>query len=51
MQFHLNGFRPGDPGVADDDAALSPVTPMRELPASVDVLTFARVVAATDVTI
>jgi phenol 2-monooxygenase len=38
VQFHLNGFRPGDPGVADDDDALSPVTPMRELPASVDVL-------------
>jgi 2-polyprenyl-6-methoxyphenol hydroxylase-like FAD-dependent oxidoreductase len=38
VQFHLDGFRPGDPDVADAQSALQPSAPMRDLPASVDVL-------------
>jgi phenol 2-monooxygenase len=38
LQFHLDGFRPGDPAVADADAALPPAAPRRPLPDSVDVL-------------
>lgn len=38
MQFHLDGFRPGDPAVADADAALPPRSPARALPGEVDVL-------------
>ncbi len=38
MQFHRNGFRPGDPAVADAAAALSPAPPDRALPGEVDVL-------------
>lgn len=38
MQFHLDGFRPGDPAIADPDAALPPPAPARPLPDAVDVL-------------
>lgn len=38
MQFHLNGFRPGNPAVADADRALTMPGPDRPLPESVDVL-------------
>ena len=38
MQFHLDGYRPGDPSVADPVAALPPVAPGRPLPDEVDVL-------------
>ncbi|MDY7106196.1 MAG: FAD-dependent monooxygenase [Actinomycetota bacterium] len=38
MQFHLNGFRPGDPTIASAEAALPPRAPDRPLPAEVDVL-------------
>ena len=38
MQFHLDGFRPGDPAVADADAALQPPVAHGVLPAEVDVL-------------
>ena len=38
MQFHLDGFRPGDPTIADPAAALPPDVPMRPLPDDVDVL-------------
>ncbi|MEO6651975.1 MAG: FAD-binding monooxygenase [Ilumatobacteraceae bacterium] len=38
MQFHQDGFRPGDPTVADPTAALGPSSPARLLPAEVDVL-------------
>ena len=38
MQFHLDGFRPGDPSIADPDRALPPSAPMRPLPDEVDVL-------------
>lgn len=38
MQFHLDGFRPGDPTIADAAAALQPPTPDRPLPDEVDVL-------------
>ena len=38
MQFHLAGFRPGDPTIADSTAALPPTTPPRSLPGKVDVL-------------
>jgi 2-polyprenyl-6-methoxyphenol hydroxylase-like FAD-dependent oxidoreductase len=38
MQFHLDGFRPGDPSIADATAALPPTAPDRPLPDDVDVL-------------
>ena len=38
MQFHLNGYRPGDPAVADADEALPPPVPERPLPTQLDVL-------------
>jgi phenol 2-monooxygenase len=38
VQFHLDGFRPGDPAVADATEALPPPAPMRPLPHEVDVL-------------
>ena len=38
MQFHLNGFRPGDPAVAQAAQALPPRRPTRPLPHDVDVL-------------
>jgi phenol 2-monooxygenase len=38
VQFHLDGFRPGDPAVADPERALPPHHPMRDLPSEVDVL-------------
>lgn len=38
VQFHLDGFRPGDPTVADPEAALPPPAPPRPLPSEVDVL-------------
>ena len=38
MQFHLDGYRPGDPAVADDVDALPPPVPERPLPDEVDVL-------------
>ena len=38
MQFHLNGFRPGDPRVTDPAAALPPAVPPTPLPDEVDVL-------------
>lgn len=38
MQFHHDGFRPGDPTIADPVAALPPPAPPRPLPAEVDVL-------------
>ncbi len=38
MQFHLDGYRPGDPAVADDVDALPPPVPDRPLPSEVDVL-------------
>ena len=38
MQFHLNGFRPGDPTIAGAEDALPPRFPARQLPAEVDVL-------------
>lgn len=38
MQFHLDGFRPGDPTISDPVAALAPTTPTRPLPDEVDVL-------------
>ncbi len=38
MQFHLNGFRPGDPAVAGVDDALPRRVPERALPSEVDVL-------------
>jgi 2-polyprenyl-6-methoxyphenol hydroxylase-like FAD-dependent oxidoreductase len=38
VQFHLDGFRPGDPDIADAQQALPPSAPMRDLPDQVDVL-------------
>ncbi|MDH3301439.1 MAG: FAD-binding monooxygenase [Acidimicrobiia bacterium] len=38
MQFHLDGYRPGDPAVADPIGALPPPVPERPLPSDVDVL-------------
>ncbi len=38
MQFHHDGFRPGDPTVADPASALAPSPPPRPLPDDVDVL-------------
>ncbi len=38
MQFHLDGFRPGDPAVSDAGAALPAAVPDRPLPDEVDVL-------------
>ena len=38
MQFHLDGYRPGDPAVADANDALPPPVPDRPLPPEVDVL-------------
>jgi phenol 2-monooxygenase (NADPH) len=38
VQFHLDGFRPGDPSIADATAALPPPAPDRPLPGEVDVL-------------
>jgi 2-polyprenyl-6-methoxyphenol hydroxylase-like FAD-dependent oxidoreductase len=38
VQFHLNGFRPGDPAIADAVEALPPASPARSLPRDVDVL-------------
>ncbi len=38
MQFHLDGYRPGDPAVADATNALPPPVPERPLPPEVDVL-------------
>jgi phenol 2-monooxygenase len=38
MQFHLNGYRAGDPDIAQDAAALPPRRPARSLPEDVDVL-------------
>ncbi len=38
MQFHLDGFRPGDPAVADAHEAVTQAGPDRDLPESVDVL-------------
>jgi phenol 2-monooxygenase len=38
VQFHLDGFRPGDPAIADPQAALPPAVPMRPLPDETDVL-------------
>jgi phenol 2-monooxygenase len=38
VQFHLDGFRPGDPAIADAIAALPPPVPDRPLPAEADVL-------------
>jgi len=38
MQFHKHGYRPGDPAIADDVAALPPAVEDRPLPAEVDVL-------------
>jgi phenol 2-monooxygenase len=38
MQFHLNGFRPGDPAIATAAEALPRPVPMRRLPEEVDVL-------------
>jgi phenol 2-monooxygenase len=38
VQFHLNGFRPGDPTVSDPIEALPRRYPTRELPDEVDVL-------------
>ena len=38
MQFHLDGFRPGDPAVADPTAALPPPVRSEPLPGEVDVL-------------
>jgi phenol 2-monooxygenase len=38
VQFHLDGFRPGDPAVADAEAALPPAASLRPLPDEVDVL-------------
>ena len=38
MQFHLDGFRPGAPDVADPTAALPPAVGHGPLPAEVDVL-------------
>ena len=38
MQFHLDGFRPGDPAIADAAAALPATSPTRPLPDEVDVL-------------
>ena len=38
MQFHLDGYRPGDPAIADPVAALPPRAPDQALPEEVDVL-------------
>jgi Phenol hydroxylase, C-terminal dimerisation domain len=38
VQFHLNGFRPGDPMIASAEDAFPPRFPTRPLPAEVDVL-------------
>ncbi len=38
MQYHLDGFRPGDPAVADADDAVTQAGPDLPLPESVDVL-------------
>jgi phenol 2-monooxygenase (NADPH) len=38
VQFHLNGFRPGDPSVGDPAAALPVPPPAGSLPEQVDVL-------------
>ncbi len=38
MQFHLNGFRPGDPEVSQAAQPIDPAKPGRGLPAEVDVL-------------
>ena len=38
MQFHVNGYRPGDPTIADPVEALPPPAPERSLPGDVDVL-------------
>ncbi len=38
MQFHLDGFRVGDPAVAQASQAVPPRTPIRALPSEVDVL-------------
>jgi len=61
VQFHLDGFRPGDPSLADATAALPPPAPTRPLPERVDVLIVgsgptgltvaAQVAAAPDVSV
>ncbi len=38
MQFHQNGYRPGDPTISDPIAALPPPSPSLPLPDDVDVL-------------
>jgi len=38
MQFHLNGFRPGDPEVSEAAQPIDPTKPGGGLPAEVDVL-------------
>jgi phenol 2-monooxygenase len=38
MQFHLNGFRPGDPHISEADVRHQTVGTTHELPAQVDVL-------------
>jgi phenol 2-monooxygenase len=38
MQFHLNGFRPGDPGVAEPAEGYDEVQPSEGLPEELDVL-------------
>ena len=38
MQYHLNGFNPGDPEVFEPAARGSDAAPLKELPARVDVL-------------
>jgi len=38
VQFHLDGYRPGDPAVSRADEALPPPVTERPLPANVDVL-------------
>ena len=38
MQFHLNGFEPGDPSVADPEQRLPPAGSFGPLPTEVDVL-------------
>jgi len=38
MQFHLNGFQPGDPEIFDLDARIQPSGAAGSLPAEVDVL-------------
>ena len=38
MQFHLNGFEPGDPSIADPEQRLPPAGSLGSLPKEVDVL-------------